>query len=90
VNQFSLQPFCEIVPLPACFCVAGVLYEWDTFQVGVKMQMDQGSQCKMIFYYGNKDASQTLSNLSVSFDNTPSMSLRHFVTLVNSSRLFLF
>jgi hypothetical protein len=49
----------------------GVLYEFEYLQVGVKMQIDGGgSQCKMIVYYGNKDAG-ALSNVSLTIPPSP-------------------
>ena len=51
----------------------GVLFEYDALQIGVKMQVDGGgSQCKMILYYGNKDAAP-LTNVSLTLAATPKL-----------------
>lgn len=86
-NQSTRVSFesCYLIPRSTSSLSTGVLYEWDTFQVGLKMQMDQGSQCKMIFYYGNKDASNTLTNLTVSFANTPSSCFTFYLSYISFS-----
>ena len=44
----------------------GIFYESNGLQLGVKMQVESGSQCKLILYYINKDERNEFSDISVS------------------------